>query len=388
MREAARRWKRSVERALERWRYADLYRGGQGGADIEDHIREAAEWLKRAQDAGDDRGVSYGVRFGEGFLPSYPETTGYIIPTFLALSDRYREDDYLTRAVQMGDWEIQVQLDCGAVMGGRVDAPPSPAVFNTGMVMLGWLALYERTREPRFLSASQKAADWLVSVQEPDGRWVRGNSRFANEETTVYNTRVAWALVKHGVLTGDDRYTEAGVKNVEYALSRQRPNGWFADCCLTDASRPLLHTLAYATRGVLETGLLTGRDDFIAAARRSADSILATMGPDGFVPGRFDERFQPAVPWCCLTGSAQMAVVWARLHGVEKNDEKYAKALRRVNRYLMAHHDIPNNDPALRGGVPGSWPVWGDYGRLMILNWATKFLVDALLCERRLAERQ
>jgi hypothetical protein len=47
----------------------------------------------------------------------------------------------------------------------------------------------------------------------------------------------------------------------------------------------------------------------------------------------------------------------------------------------MARHDIRNPDPRLRGGLAGSWPVWGAYGRLQILNWATKFLVDALTLE-------
>jgi len=49
---------------------------------------------------------------------------------------------------------------------------------------------------------------------------------------------------------------------------------------------------------------------------------------------------------------------------------------------LMRHHDIDNDDLRLRGGVPGSWPVWGDYGRLMILNWATNFFAEALLAEQ------
>jgi len=52
----------------------------------------------------------------------------------------------------------------------------------------------------------------------------------------------------------------------------------------------------------------------------------------------------------------------------------------------MAHHDIRNPDERLRGGVPGSWPVWGDYGRLMVLSWATKFLADALRLELEISE--
>ena len=49
---------------------------------IEEHLRAAAEWLLRAQAATPDDGVahSYDVRAGK-WLASYPETTGYIIPT-------------------------------------------------------------------------------------------------------------------------------------------------------------------------------------------------------------------------------------------------------------------------------------------------------------------
>ena len=35
-----------------------------------------------------------------------------------------------------------------------------------------------------------------------------------------------------------------------------------------------------------------------------------------------------------------------------------------------------------RGGVKGSFPVDGEYGRYEYLNWAAKFLADALLLER------
>ena len=81
--------------------------------------------------------------------------------------------------------------------------------------------------------------------------------------------------------------------------------------------------------------------------------------------------------WCCLTGSAQTSIVWSTLYALTGED-KYREAACRVNRYLMARHDIRNPDERLRGGLPGSWPVDGPYEPLRILNWATKFLVDAL----------
>ena len=56
-----------------------------------------------------------------------------------------------------------------------------------------------------------------------------------------------------------------------------------------------------------------------------------------------------------------------------------------VKLYLMARHDICNPDLRLQGGPPRCYPVWGDFGRLRILNWATKFLVDALALEQRIS---
>jgi hypothetical protein len=39
-----------------------------------------------------------------------------------------------------------------------------------------------------------------------------------------------------------------------------------------------------------------------------------------------------------------------------------------------------------RGGVKGSYPVSGAYGRYEYLNWAAKFAVDAFLMEMDTAE--
>jgi hypothetical protein len=55
-----------------------------------DHLTAAIDWLCRAQDVRngqpDAGGVSAGWSFEDGWLPSYPETSGYIVETFLAAS--------------------------------------------------------------------------------------------------------------------------------------------------------------------------------------------------------------------------------------------------------------------------------------------------------------
>jgi hypothetical protein len=363
-----------------KWAYRDCYTRGHENMDLETHLREAVNWLRRAQDHGDDRGFSYGTRFGSGFHPSYPETTGYIIPTLLRLAESWGDASLVERAIAAGDWEIDLQMGCGAVMAGKTCDDPSPAVFNTGQVLFGWMALYRKTGDVRYLDAARRAADWLMEVQEPAGNWVRGNSRLAASRSTLYNVRAAWGLAVFGAQGDSPPHLQAALRNADYTLRCQQENGWYADCCLSNPQRPLLHTLAYTMQGMLEIGRLAGREEIWMSAEPCARSLVALAGRDGFLPGRIDSEFNGAVDWCCLTGSAQTSIVLSRLHFIT-GEPAFAETARRINRYLMARHDLDSVDPAIRGGMAGSWPLWGEYCPFSVINWAAKFFIDALLEE-------
>jgi hypothetical protein len=285
----------------------------------------------------------------------------------------------------MGAWEAEIQLPQGAVMGGKFNQAPTPAVFNTGMVLLGWAALI-RTGEDRFKRHATRASDWLVSIQEDDGRWIKGHSQFAPPGPTLYNVMAAWGLAEAGAAMGEDRYVEAAVRNAEYCLGRQHGNGWFPDACFSDPREPLTHTLGYCMQGLLGIGRIAARKDFTAGAALLADALLQIMDSDGYLPGRLNLDLKPAAKWCCPTGSAQTSAVWGELFKAT-GEEKYREGVYRINRYLLGRHDVRNPDPRLRGGVPGSWPVWGEYGRLTVLSWAAKFLADALWLELQISEK-
>jgi len=44
-------------------------------------------------------------------------------------------------------------------------------------------------------------------------RWIRGNSKFAKAESTLYNVKAAWGLCEVGLVLGEDRYVQAAVRN-------------------------------------------------------------------------------------------------------------------------------------------------------------------------------
>lgn len=368
---------------VRKFRLAPLYSALHNNLDFNLHIFEAAEWLKRAQDHGTDNGVSWGTRFGSGFRASYPETTGYIICTFLELADLYRDDQFFVRAQKMSEWEAKVQTASGAVMRGTVESyPPMPAIFNTGQVLLGWAAFYRRCPSDEIATAGTRAANWMLSLQGEDGHWIQGNSPLVRQDSTLYNIKAAWGLAEFGRAIGNEDFVEAALRNATYTKLKQRVNGWFEDCCLDDPRRPLLHTIGYTMQGLIGLGKLCGNDSLIQTAAKTADSLISIMSEDGFLPGRINEQMQGTVNWCCLTGSAQTAVVCAQLYELTRQ-VRYRNALFTIGRYLMRRHDISSPDPTIRGGLAGSWPVWGDYGQYAVLNWATKFFIDALLFYRR-----
>jgi hypothetical protein len=59
----------------------------------EQHILAAVDWLKRAQDSTGNDGVAGRYLLDRGWTESYPETSGYIIPTLIQVGERFNDPD-------------------------------------------------------------------------------------------------------------------------------------------------------------------------------------------------------------------------------------------------------------------------------------------------------
>ena len=357
-----------------------------------EHVKGAVKWLFRAQDEFNSGGVarSYSLVYNPyfqraGWIACYPETTGYIIPTIFDYAHLTGSDEAFHRAVRMAEWECNVQMSSGAVQGGTVDQVAAPAIFNTGQVIFGWVRAFAETRREQFLNAAVKAGNFLISQQDGDGAWRRNLSLYATPhlETYTYNTRTAWALLCLSKATRSERYREAAIRNIEFALTQQLPNGWFKNNCLYNAEQPLLHTIAYCIRGILEVGDSEANEQYIRAARRAADALLARQETNGGLRACFDADWRPAVDYSCLTGDAQIGVIWGRLYQITGH-QPYLNALLKMNAYLKRHQVWQPGRSNIHGGICGSFPVHGAYGKFEILSWAVKFFIDALLLERQI----
>ncbi|MBI3949930.1 MAG: terpene cyclase/mutase family protein [Acidobacteria bacterium] len=351
----------------------------------EDHLQAAMDWLCRAQDITGCGGVSAAYDLRVGWLPAYPETTGYIICTFLQHAAQKNETSYVERAIRMGDWEIEIQLPSGAVRGD-VGVNDHPMVFDTGQVILGWTALYRGTQLDRFLEAAIKAADWLLRVQDPDGSW----SQYALRSVPhTYHTKVAWSLMEVYRLTDEETYKRAAESNILWALAQARHNGWFRHMGFTLDKAPPTHTIAYTLQGLLEPLFYLEEDTrrkILAVIQTASENILAKCPFDEDaahavligLPGTLNEKWESEDQYACLTGNVQMAIVWLKLYDINHETRLLNAALKLIDQ-VKATQSLDSTNPGIRGAIAGSYPIWGGYIPYTYLNWSTKFFADALL---------
>jgi len=350
-----------------------------------DHLKATMDWLCRAQDATPDDGVSGNYDPVAGtWYPSYPETTGYIIPTFFNYAANIGDDSFRARAIRMAYWLLSIQLESGAFPGPSwLDLKGEPVVFDTGQIIHGLVRAFEETGETRFLDAVHRAGDWLVEVQEEDGSWRKFDLGYAH----TYNARSAWAMLRIDQADQSSQYRLAALKNLNWVLSQQNPDGWFHNASFEPGENPLTHTLAYIIEGVLEVGKILVNQTMIEAARLASNAIRDRQRQDGYLQGTYGLGWQSEATWSCLTGNAQMALIWLKFYEMT-NDTGYLQAATSANHFLKQVQSRSSRSLGIRGGVAGSYPIYGDFGSYRYPNWAAKFFADSLMLEDHLRRKK
>jgi uncharacterized protein YyaL (SSP411 family) len=349
------------------------------------HLEGAVRWILEAKERSQDGGIPacYDL-LRRRWYPSYPETTGYTIPSLLDGANRLESSRLRRVAIALADYLLDVRTPEGAVGHWKYSTgePARPVVFDTGQVIFGWLAAWRDTSEPAYLQAAGDAADWLASVQSHSGAWT---SYQYLGTVKVIDTRVAWALLELGQIKVEEQYLAAAQRSLDWALSQQQANGWFHHAAFRSGQDPFTHTIAYAAEGLLESGLLLNETRYIAAAEKVGRVLLEKQRPDGSLASTYGAAWQPTSQSSCLTGNCQMALLWLRLYGLTE-EEQFLDAGRRAIAFVAGTQDLRTNNPNVSGAIAGSYPIYGRYERFKYPNWAAKFFVDALLALERVSD--
>jgi len=343
---------------------------------IERHMQSAVSWILRAHEAAGGVGISKGYSLLRGsWSPAYPETTGYTIPTMLRVASLLQSDDLRLFALSLADGLLDLMTPEGGVGHFEPSRSSKPIVFDTGQVIFGWLAAFVAGGNRRHIDAAVRAGRWLVGEQHSSGAWVAHQHR---ARIKVIDTRVAWALVELHLQSGERELLQSARKNLEWALTQQDEDGWFHACSLVRGEDPLTHTLAYTAEGLLECGLLLEEERYVSAAQKVADALIARQRSDGGLASTFGPGWRETSQSSCLTGDCQMACLWLRLYKA-LSVEAYREAAEKILRFVAGTQMLDSSSANLRGGIAGSYPVYGRYERFKYPNWAAKFFLDALI---------
>lgn len=353
----------------------------RAGYSDRDHLSAAGHWLRAAQDAMDDGGICGRYHLHKGWTSSYPETTGYIVPTFLALAEELGDEDYVSRAERAIRFLLDLQLDSGAFPGGEVAENTSqPSPFNTAQIVNGLVAWHAATGCSKTLDAAMRAGNWLTDVQDADGAW---RQYYYEGHATTYSAHLSCWLAELGQHVGEQKFVDSASRHLNWVLEHRDPaTGWIDLCGFTAEQHEqrfaVTHTIAYTLDGILRISEITGNDEGIDAVRQAAEGILRRLELSRRLPGFLDHGWKQAHAPACLTGNAQMALIWFRLFELF-GDGRYVNAALKAIDLIKEAQPMDNPNAGIYGGVPGSDPIWGDYIKMAVPNWAAKFYCDALM---------
>jgi uncharacterized protein YyaL (SSP411 family) len=340
---------------------------------VDEHINLAVKWLCYAQDQGTDDGVAEGYHLVRGWLPSYPETTGYIAKTFFQLYEKNKNEELLSRARKMLNWTCGIIDKHGAITNSQRN---QNMVFDTGQVLLGLIEGYRITKSEEYLPYIKKLSDWLIEVQDDDGTWRKYS---VNNIPHTYYSRVAWALAEAGVLLDNKNYIKRAKNNGFWVLKNQGENGWFQQASFREQfhQKPFTHTIAYTIRGLLQMGLVLNENEFIDKAILSLSEIYKSYENLEIIPSTLDSAWKGPQNETCLTGDAQLSILYQKISLIT-GEKKYKNFALKINNYLCVHQ-VQNSSKNISGALAGSYPIWGSYIHYCFPNWAVKFFIDALM---------
>ena len=354
----------------------------------EDHLRETVHWVCRAQDATGYGGVSGVYSTIRGWAPPDPLSTGQIIPTILRCASSSGSRDLNERAALMGEWEVSAQLPCGGVRKS-MGSEKEPLVFNTGQAILGWTELYKALKAERFLNSAKVAADWLVDIQDNDGKWARYT--YDNLPHT-HDSQTAHALFELGHITGNKKYMNAATKNVAWILPERKDNGYFAHMGHKTCEAPNTVMIGYTFNGLTRCLSYLGDGGMKKAVM---DSVLKGVEAimlryelkkkhhssiPMYLPATLNEAWRSKDTYSCLAGNAQIAILFFELFLLNK-DGRLLNAGLKLNDQIKATQRLYCLNDGIRGGVPGSFPVWGKYFRFSYPSLSAKFIIDSIMIQ-------
>lgn len=286
-----------------------------------------------------------GIICNTNLQKSYPEVTGYYIPSLLRWG--YRE-----LACSYARWLCSIQKPDGSWYNTENTAP---YIFDTAQVLKGLLAIREVVPQEIISQVDThifSGCEWIFAQMQEDGRLVTpttnawGTNRDVCDE--VIHIYCLSPLLEAAELFEKPSYREKALRIWAYYKKNYQEK-------IMNFSL-LSHFYAYLIEALLDIG----EEDM---AREAMHKMEAYQKPNGAVPAYHH------CDWVCSTGLFQLALVWFRLGDIDRGNHAFAYACKLQN-------------PS--GGWFGSYlseensTEYNTYFPTEEISWAVKYFLDAL----------
>lgn len=348
---------------------------------FENRTAAALEWVERSINVTGYRGSAAYFHLWRGWSPAYPETTGYLIETLFDYAEYVGEEKYKNLAMACADWLCSIQRPDGAFPGG-LGGSGEPIIFDTGQILFGLTAAWRQTAEGKYKTALERAVIWLIENLESDGSWKKFSYVF--NYRPAYYTRVVWAVLAANEILQQAEVTGEMRKAIEYYATQIQPNGAVKNWAFAPDELAYTHTIAYTWRGFLECSALLNDQHLLTKAKTIGDKIVELYKTHQKIAGRYDENWRGDYRFECVTGNAQLVIAFARLY--QLSGDQYCFDIAKKIFSKTVHYQKLMSFLNLHGAIPGSAPIWGSYQRFSFPNWAAKFYLDAYLILKKLED--
>ncbi|MCR9286116.1 MAG: hypothetical protein NXI23_01855 [Bacteroidetes bacterium] len=329
-------------------------------------------WLKKSIDATGQKGsAAFYSRIRlplRGWEKAYPETTGYIIETLLNYHEELEENWLSEYALKCADWLCDIQFENGA-FAELFGETGKESTFNTGQIIFGLIRAYEVTQNEKYFDAFNMATNWLSNSLDENGVWEKG--LFVSNFVPSYNTRVIWAMLYANQYLNDPKIKQNARKALDFYKQKIQPNYAVKDWAFESNQPAFTHTIAYTIRGFLESAILLKDDLLLNKTIQMSKKLASLWNREKRFAGTYEEDWKGDYSFVCVTGNAQLSIIFSRLFQITK-EEKWKTLAYQVSKTLKVSKTFLTN-----GAIPGSVPFWEKYMHFKYPNWAAKFYLDA-----------
>jgi len=321
-----------------------------------EHLENALDlnlhWIKNSFAHNQNKGSSGSSNIFGRFSSPYPETTGYLLPTLLLASNYLNNPSLKDLALDQIDFFYSIRNEDGSFYQSLENK--KPIVFDTGQILLGLSAVYQKHPSHRILELISGSQSWLLSNLNEKGAFTKYN--YHPGYNPSYYSRVFWAMFGANKILKHKNQANL-LEGYNNLLSLKNNNLSFKNWHFTSQSEAFTHTIIYTLRGLWESAVLLNDFSTQEYVKLALSDIITRFKKEGNTfYGAYDHNWKANKSFQCSTGNAQLAILLLKVFRKEVDlDIIYSLIVTLLSNQKKSGQN--------KGAVSSSIPLWGKYQR-------------------------